>query len=61
MKAARRVPMEIWDFVVGEDWRLALAAVIAIGGAAALVGIGVNAWWWVPLALAVSLWAAVRP
>ncbi|MFT3862902.1 MAG: hypothetical protein QM729_01420 [Solirubrobacterales bacterium] len=60
MKTILRIPVEIWDFVVGEDWRLALAAVVAIGGAAALVGIGVNAWWWLPLALALSLWVSLR-
>ncbi len=60
MKVVRRAPAEVWEFVVGDDWRLALAAVVAIGGAAILAAIGINAWWWVPLALAISLWAAVR-
>jgi len=55
-----KIPIEVWDFVVGEDWRLALAAVIAIGGAAVLVGLGVNAWWWIAPALALSLWASIR-
>ncbi|OJU82755.1 MAG: hypothetical protein BGO11_09425 [Solirubrobacterales bacterium 70-9] len=40
--------------------RLALAAVVAIGGAAALVAIGVNAWWWLPMVMAVALWPCIR-
>lgn len=49
----------VWDFVVGEDWRLAAGAIVALGGAALLVSFGVNAWWWVPALLAVLLWTVV--
>jgi hypothetical protein len=46
----------VWDFVVGDDWRLALAAAAAIG-ATALVG----AWWLAPLiALAALFWSLRR-
>jgi hypothetical protein len=57
---ARHAWAFLWDFVVGEDWRLAAATVVALGGAAIWVAIGVNAWWWVPAVLGGCLWAAVR-
>lgn len=34
-----------YDFVVGDDWRIALGVVLALGATAALVAAGVNAWW----------------
>jgi len=50
--SARRALAAVWDFVVGDDWRLALASVLAIG-ATALAG----AWWVAPLiALAALYW-----
>jgi hypothetical protein len=52
----------IWDFVVGDDWRIAAGVVIALGLTAALQGAGVTAWWLLPLAAALllgrSLWRA---
>ena len=45
----RRIALAVWDFVVGDDWRLALAAVVAIGP---------SAWWLAPLiALAALRWS----
>ena len=38
-----------YDFVVGDDWRLALAAVAALGLTALVVAIGVPAWWVAPV------------
>jgi hypothetical protein len=53
-----------WDFVVGDDWRIAAGVVVALAGTAALTHAGVTAWWLVPLAavamLGVSLWSARR-
>jgi hypothetical protein len=60
MSWARRATAFVWDFVVGDDWRLAATAVIAIGGAAIWVEIGINAWWWLPVVLGAGLWAVVR-
>jgi hypothetical protein len=49
-----------YDFVVGDDWSIAVGVVAAIGVSALLVNAGVNAFWLVPLAvaglLAASLW-----
>jgi len=51
-----------YDFVVGDDWRLAVTVVAGLAGTALLVHIGhVNAWWLLPVfvlaALTVSLLA----
>jgi hypothetical protein len=55
----RTVLALIWDFVVGEDWRLAAGTVLALAGAALLVALGINAWWWAPALVALTLWAGV--
>jgi hypothetical protein len=63
MTLLRRTAAAVWDFVVGDDWRVAIGAVAALGLAAVLVATGVNAWWLMPLAvpsvLALSVWHAV--
>jgi uncharacterized membrane protein len=49
-----------WDFVVGDDWLVALLVVIAIGATAALAAASVTAWWLLPLAVPVVLWLSLR-
>ncbi len=53
-----------WDFVVGDDWRVAAGIVVALAVTAALADQGLAAWWVVPVAvlalLGISLGAAVR-
>jgi hypothetical protein len=54
-----------YDFVVGDDWRVAVGVVLALGATAGLVhAAGVNAWWLLPVAvvalLALSLRRAVK-
>ena len=54
----RRAALAVWDFVVGDDWRLALAAVVAIGLTAVVCALGLNLWWLTPLvALAALRWS----
>jgi hypothetical protein len=54
----RRGLLAVWDFVVGDDPRLALAAVTAIGLTAVACALGINAWWLAPLvALAALRWS----
>jgi hypothetical protein len=48
-----------WDFVVGDDWRVAAGIAVAIGIAAGLVAGGVPAWWFLPLAVAAVLYASL--
>ena len=49
-----------WDFVVGDDWTVAAGVALALGLVAILVDGGLNAWWLLPLAVAllagVSVW-----
>jgi hypothetical protein len=53
-----------WDFIVGDDWRVAFGLTLALGLTSLLTHNGVNAWWLLPLAVAVllvgSLWRATR-
>lgn len=49
------------DFVVGDDWRLAVAVVVALAAAALLVAAGVPAWWLLPvLTTGVLTWSLLR-
>jgi hypothetical protein len=49
-----------WDFVVGDDWRAALGVVLAVATTAVLVALGINAWWFMPAAIAVVLALSLR-
>ena len=49
-----------WDFVVGDDWRVAALVAVAIGATAALEAAGVEAWWLLPLAVPLVLWLSLR-
>ncbi|MDZ4719391.1 MAG: hypothetical protein SH847_13125 [Roseiflexaceae bacterium] len=53
-----------YDFVVGDDWMIAVGVVAALIIAALLVQQGIQAWWLMPLAviamLAASLWRVAR-
>jgi hypothetical protein len=53
-----------YDFVIGDDWRVAAAVVTALIVTALLVHGGIAAWWVLPLAviafLAISLHSAAR-
>jgi apolipoprotein N-acyltransferase len=48
------------DFVVGDDWRVAVGVAVALAAAAALVSSNVNAWWLLPLAVPGLLWLSLR-
>jgi len=54
----------VWEFVVGDDWRTALGAVLALALTALLAGAAISAWWVMPLAvlglLALSIRRAAR-
>jgi hypothetical protein len=49
-----------WDFVVGDDWRIAAGVVLALGLSASLAATGVPAWWLLPLAVALLLYVSLR-
>jgi hypothetical protein len=54
----------LYDFVVGDDWRIAVAVVIGLAVTYAVSRTSVPAWWLLPVLLVValpaSLWLAVR-
>jgi hypothetical protein len=54
-----------WDFVVGDDWLVAATVAVGLALTGLLTGLGVDAWWLLPvvvaLALAGSLRRATRP
>ncbi len=60
----RRFGLFWCDFVVGDDWRVAVAVVAALVLTATLAAAGIPAWWVLPAAtvavLAVSLGRAAR-
>jgi len=53
-----------WNFIVGDDWRVAAGLAVALGLTYLLTHEGVNAWWLLPVAIALllagSLWRETR-
>ena len=49
-----------WDFVIGDDWLVAVLVVLAIGATAAVAAADVAAWWLLPLAVLGVLWLSLR-
>jgi hydrogenase/urease accessory protein HupE len=60
VKYVRNFGLFWWDFVVGDDWLVALLVVIAIGVTAAVAHSHVSAWWLMPVAVLVVLWLSLR-
>jgi hypothetical protein len=60
MRQLRRFFRFWYDFVVGDDWQVAVGVVIGLGLTAVLAALDIAAWWLMPLAaivlLAVSTW-----
>ena len=49
-----------WDFVIGDDWLVAVLVIVAIGATAAVAAASVAAWWLLPLAVLLVLWLSLR-
>ena len=49
-----------WEFVIGDDWLVAVLVAVAIGATAILAAAGVTAWWLLPLAVLLVLWLSLR-
>jgi hypothetical protein len=48
--------LRFWsDFLVGDDWTIALGVVLAVAVTAVLAGAGIAAWWLPPLAVVALL------
>ena len=54
----------LYDFVIGDDWRIAAGVVIGLAVTYAISRTSVPAWWLLPVMLVVllpaSLWVATR-
>ena len=44
-----------WDFIVGDDWRIAAGLVVALGISTLLVNQSIAAWWLLPVAVVALL------
>ena len=44
-----------YDFVVGDDWTVAVTVVIAVAITYALAHSGINAWWVLPITVVATL------
>jgi hypothetical protein len=55
----KRFAMFWWDFIVGDDWRVAAGILVAFGLTALLATTPIPAWWVLPLAVAVVLWLSL--
>jgi hypothetical protein len=60
MRYIRSFGLFWWDFIVGDDWRVALGVGVALALTALLTHDGVNAWWLLPVAVALLLADSVR-
>ena len=56
----RRFGSFLWDFVVGDDWRVAAGVALALGLTAVLATTWASAWIVLPLAVAAVLWMSLR-
>ena len=65
MKYVRAFGRFWWNFVVGDDWTVAAGVAVALGLVALFVDALVDAWWLLPVAVAlllgVSVWRETRP
>ncbi len=54
----------LWDFVVGDDWRIAAAVALSLVATLVLSNNGVTAWWLLPVVvlviLSISVWGVAR-
>ncbi len=51
MRALRRFARFWYDFIVGDDWRIAIGVIVALGATAALAHRGYDVWWLMPIAV----------
>jgi hypothetical protein len=54
----------LWDFVIGDDWRIAAGVAFALALTGLVSDTSVSAWWVLPVAVAVllggSVWGVAR-
>jgi hypothetical protein len=60
MRTVAAIASGIWNFVVGDDWRVALGVVVALAATALVAASAVAAWWVLPLAVVALLGDSLR-
>ena len=64
MNRVRSLLRFLWDFVIGDDWRIAAAVAVTLVAMLVLSNSGVRVWWLLPLVvlamLTVSVWGVAR-
>jgi hypothetical protein len=60
MKYLRSFARFWWNFIVGDDWRVAAGLAVALGLTSLLTHNDVNAWWLLPVAIAFLLADSLR-
>ena len=59
MRQVRAFALFWWDFIVGDDYRIALGVVVVLAATALLARAGLTVWWLVPLGVLVLLTCSV--
>jgi hypothetical protein len=49
-----------WNFIVGDDWRVAAGVAVALGATSLLTQDGIDAWWLLPGGVALVLTGSLR-
>jgi hypothetical protein len=60
MSRLRSVLVGVWQFVVGDDWRTAFGASVALALTALIAAGGLPAWWVMPVAVPCLLSLSLR-
>ena len=64
MNRLRTLLRFLWDFVIGDDWRIAAAVAVTLVAMLVLSNNGAAVWWLLPLVvltmLGVSVWGVAR-
>ncbi|PWU25352.1 MAG: hypothetical protein C5B48_01705 [Candidatus Rokuibacteriota bacterium] len=60
MTRARALGVFLYDFLVGDDWLVALGVVVLLGATALVAAEGMPAWWLPPLAVLGLLCLSLR-
>jgi uncharacterized membrane protein len=64
MSRLRTLLRFLWDFVIGDDWRIAAAVAVTLVAMLVLSNNGATVWWLLPIVvlamLGVSVWGVAR-
>lgn len=59
MRHIRAFGLFWWDFIVGDDYRIALGVIVLLTATALLTRAGVTVWWLLPLGVVAMLGVSV--